>query len=273
MTRIVEAEPSLNEAYSLALFAERLRVARRARRTLEARNGNVQLTLSQAYAVQDKLTELYLSDGRRIAGFKLGYTSRAMRRQMGVGSPNYGPLYEDMFITSGSTVDGYMQPRLEPEIAVILSRDLEGPGLLLHDVADAIAAVHASLEIVDSVWRDYRFTVEQNTADGSSAAGVVLGPELDVDPIDCQRVFVSLEVDGSLVGTATGSAASGHPLNGVAWLCEQLAQKGDGLRKGQVIITGGLTAAIPLMPGARVEASYNRGVSVSVRYAESQSPR
>jgi 2-keto-4-pentenoate hydratase len=216
-------------------------------RTLDAPGGDPRMTLEHAYAVQAELTALHVAAGRRVAGYKLGYTSLVMRRQMGIDAPNYGPLYEDMIVGSGATVDGYMQPRLEPEVAV--GRDLGGPGLLLHEVAAAIAEVRSSLEIVDSVWRDYRFTVEQNTADGSSAAGVVLGPELGVD----------------LVGTATAAAAGGHPLNGVAWLCEQLAQRGEALRKGQVVITGGLTATVPLNHGSRVEAVYDRGVAVDVR--------
>jgi 2-keto-4-pentenoate hydratase len=234
-------------------------------RTLDAPGGDPRMTLEHAYAVQAELTALHVAAGRRVAGYKLGYTSLVMRRQMGIDAPNYGPLYEDMIVGSCATVDGYMQPRLEPEVAVVLGRDLGGPGLLLHEVAAAIAEVRSSLEIVDSVWRDYRFTVEQNTADGSSAAGVVPGPELGVDPVDCHRVSVCLDVDGDLVGTATAAAAGGHPLNGVAWLCEQLAQRGEALRKGQVVITGGLTAAVPLNHGSRVEAVYDRGVAVDVR--------
>jgi 2-keto-4-pentenoate hydratase len=200
-------------------------------------------------------------------GYKLGYTSAAMRRQMGVGSPNYAPLFDDMVFGSGDTVDGYMQPRLEPEIAVVLGSDLSGPGLLMHEVAAAIVETRCCLEIVDSVWRDYRFSVEQNIADGSSAAGLVLGPELGIDPLDCHRVTVSLSVDGTEVGTATGAAAGGHPLHGVAWLCDRLAERGDGLRAGQVVITGGLTAAVPLTPRSCVEAVYDRGVCVAVSRA------
>jgi 2-keto-4-pentenoate hydratase len=250
-------------AARLAVF---LRDARRARRPVDAPDG-LGLTMEQAYAVQAELTALHRSAGRRVVGYKLGYTSAAMRRQMGVDAPNYGPLFDDMIVESGGTVDGYMQPRLEPEVAVVLGRDLAGRGLLLHEAAAAVAEVRSCLEIVDSVWRDYRFSVEQNTADGSSAAGVVLGSDLEVDALDCHRVHVSLAVDGNGVGTATGAAASGHPLNGLIWLCAQLARVGEGLRAGQVVITGGLTAAVPLTPGSRIEATYDRGVSVAVSRA------
>jgi 2-keto-4-pentenoate hydratase len=251
-----------------ALLATRLLAARRERRTMDGAGAGPQLTLGEAYRVQDELTALHVSAGRRVAGYKLGYTSLSMRRQMGVDAPNFGPLYADMIVDSGSTVRGFMQPRLEPEIAVIIGCDISGKGLLLHEVAGAVAKVRTCLEIVDSVWRDYRFSAEQNTADGSSAAGVVLGPELDVEPLECHRVCVCLEADGQAAGTATGSAASGHPLLGLIWLCDQLASRGAGLRAGQLVITGGLTAAIPLENGTRVEAIYDRGTAVAVRRAE-----
>jgi 2-keto-4-pentenoate hydratase len=267
VTRTVDPHHHDAPGSSVDGLAERLREARRECRTIDAAESGPDLTLAQAYSVQDELTALYVSAGRAIAGYKLGYTSVAMRQQMGVNAPNFGPLYDDMLIPSGSTVDGYMQPRLEPEVAVVMGRDLSGGGLLLHEVAQCVSDVRACLEIVDSVWRDYRFSVEQNTADGSSAAGVVMGPSLSVAAIDCHQVRVSLDVDTRTVATATGTAASGHPLNGVIWLCDQLAERGAGLRAGQVIITGGLTSAVPLVRGSRVDAVYDRGVMVSVQRA------
>ncbi|WP_157622834.1 2-keto-4-pentenoate hydratase [Solimonas soli] len=227
-----------------------------------------QLTLNEAYLVQAELTALNLSSGRRIAGYKLGYTSLAMRRQMGIDAPNFGPLYADMIVDSGATVRGYTQPRVEPEIAVILGADIAGSRLMLPEIADAVAGVHACLEIVDSVWRDYRFSLEQNTADGSSAAGVVLGPDLGVAPRECERVRVRFAMDGRLLGTATGAAAGGHPLLGVAWLCAQLEKRGEGLHAGQIVLTGGLTAAAPLGDGCFAEAIYDHGAGVSVCRAE-----
>ena len=115
-----------------------------------------------------------------------------------------------------------MQPRIEPEV-----RSCSGVtwpvGAALHEIAVAVVVVRASLEIVDSVWRDYRFTAEQNTADGSSAAGVVLGTILDVDPLGTVTGSASTLRRRSDVASATGAAAGGHPLHGIAWLCEQLA--------------------------------------------------
>ncbi|GAA3230945.1 fumarylacetoacetate hydrolase family protein [Pseudonocardia petroleophila] len=242
--------------------AQRLHRAHRAGEVLDAAAHDVAATMAEAYAVQDRLTDLRLADGRRLVGHKLGYTSAAMREQMGVAEPNHGPLFDDMLLPGVAT--GFVQPRVEPEIGVVLGRDLHGDDLDLDQVAAAVAEVRPSLEVVDSVWADYRFTVEQNTADGSSAAGVVLGPPLDVDPLGCHRTSVRLLHDGVEVATATGAAAGGHPLAGVAWLCARLAQAGRGLAAGQLVITGGLTAAVPLRVGGTVEAVFDGRTAVRV---------
>jgi len=113
------------------------------------------------------------------------------------------------------------------------------------------------------VYTGYRFTLEDNTADGSSAAFVVLGPELPHDRLD--EVSIRLCHNDVEIGAALGSAASGHPLAGVAWLSAQLGAAGAALEAGQVIITGGLTAAVPLLPGDSVAAVFDGRVHVSVR--------
>lgn len=221
------------------------------------------MSLADAYAVQRALTAIRISEGERVVGWKLGYTSAAMRAQMGVAEPNFGPLTDVMLLPSGSDLGRRAtQPRVEPEIAVRLGCDLHGPV----DLATAVAAVDsafACLEVVDSIYTDYRFTLEDNTADGSSAAFVVLGGDLgSCDRLD--RVAVRLARNGKGVADALGSAASGHPVLGVAWLSAQVAMAGGMLRAGDVIITGGLTAAVPLEPGDEVSAVFDNGVAVSV---------
>lgn len=249
-------------------LAEVIHRAHRSKATLDANDALPLPTADLAYAVQRELTALRHAEGWARIGYKLGYTSEAMRRQMGVSTPNFGPLFTHMMVPSGSTVSQFVQPRVEPEIAVILADDLAGTDLGIGEVAAAVARVHASLEIVDSIWTGYRFSYEQNTADGSSAAGVVVGAELPVAPQDCDSIGVRITVDGAVVGEATGAAAGGHPLLGVAWLCEQLAQsEGSGLRAGDLVITGGLTSAFALEPGTTVEALFNEDITVAVTRA------
>jgi 2-keto-4-pentenoate hydratase len=124
-------------------------------------------------------------------------------------------------------------------------------------VLGACDAALACLEVVDSVWSGYRFTLEDNTADGSSAAWVVVGPAMAVS--DLASLPVELSVDGSVVERGVGAAASGHPAAGVAWLAEQLASRGRALEPGDLVITGGLTSAHPLEPGHRINASFDDG--------------
>jgi 2-keto-4-pentenoate hydratase len=245
--------------------AEILHRARSEGQLLDAATQFTGLTLDEAYHVQDRLTASRLNEGRTIVGYKLGYTSAAMRRQMNVADPNFGPLFDDMVLPDGCRTDRFVQPRVEPEIGLVLGHDLAGDGLLLHEVGDAVAEVRGCLEVVDSIWRDYQFSAEQNTADGSSAAGVVIGPRLDVDPIDCHRLAVNLREDGVTVGTAKSAAAAGHPLAGLVWLSGQLARRGCGLRAGEFVITGGLTVAVPLRRGTALEAVF--GARSSVRLA------
>ena len=209
--------------------------------------------LERAYAVQRALTALRLGRGGHQVGWKLGYTSEVMRRQMGIETPNYGPLLSTMVVDHGGSLPGATQPRVEPEIALVLAR-VPHDWTDLAEVLDCCASAHAALEIVDSVWADYAFDLEHNTADGSSAAGVVLGAELPTKVL--AEITVSLSRDGADVGRGRGSDAGGHPALGLAWLAHALSGHDRGLLPGDIVITGGLTAAVPLNPGGRVTAAF-----------------
>lgn len=120
--------------------------------------------------------------------------------------------------------------------------------------------------MVDPIWRDRRFRIEDNTADGSSAAGYLLGEPLD--PADLPGVAVTLLRNGHPVAEATGAAAAGHPAAGVAWLAGLLDRRGETLEAGSLVLTGGLTRAVPLEPGDEVGAVFDDGTrrsSVTVR--------
>jgi 2-keto-4-pentenoate hydratase len=243
--------------------AARIVAAHAARATLDPISDRASLSLADAYAIQAAVTRARLGRGERVVGWKLGYTSLAMREQMGVDAPNFGPLTDAMLIADGAEVPESMtQPRVEPEIALRFISDVQA-GADRDAVLAAVGSAHACLEVVDSVWTAYRFTLEDNTADGSSAAGVVLGPELPLDHID--EISVTLLLDDQPFGTGRGSDASGHPADGVVWLVEQLGAGGRQLRAGDVVITGGLTRAAPLAPGSTIRARYDTGAEVTIR--------
>lgn len=218
--------------------------------------------LAAAYEVQRALTSLRLrSKGTRVVGWKLGYTSEAMRRQMGIDGPNYGPLLTSMVVPDGAVLgSGLLQPRVEPEVLLVLGRDVDQSV----DTDGALAAcsgARVALEVVDSVWTGYRFDLEHNTADGSSAAHVVIGPALPMG--DLAGITVTIHRNGVPVGAGTGAAAAGHPAAALAWLAGELLRQGARLRRGDIVITGGLTAAVDLDPGDVVRADFASGPSVT----------
>lgn len=263
--RIGGGEPGADA--ELGLLADELWTARCERRTLDveeliARRGR-DWSMDDAYLVQEMLTQRRRDRGERPVGWKLGYTSIAMRAQMNIGEPNFGPLTDAMLLGNGDAVPStVMQPRVEPEIAVRLEVGL-GPDPSPDEVAASVDTAFGCLEVVDSVWADYRFRIEHNTADGSSAAYVVLGGAIAADALS--TVSVRFRRNGDDVAIATGAAASGDPLIGIAWLARQLASTGRRLSAGEIVITGGLTAAVPLDPGDHVEAVFDDDVVVSCR--------
>ena len=183
-------------------------------------------------------------------------TPRSRSAQMGIDQPNFGPLTDAMLVAHDGTVSpALIQPRVEPEIGLRFDRSLPADANL-DEVLGAVGEAFACLEIVDSVYPDYRFRLEDNTADGSSAAQVVVGPALSsIDRLD--EVTVELLHNGMECGSATGRAASGHPAAGVVWLVSQLALQGLHVEAGHIVITGGLTRAVPLDFGDHVEAVFD----------------
>jgi 2-keto-4-pentenoate hydratase len=229
--------------------------------------------LEAAYAVQALVVDARVRAGERIVGWKLGYTSAAMREQMGIGEPNFGPLTDRMLMPSGGTVPepGLLHPRVEPEIVLVAGCTELGAERDAEAVAASVAAAHAALEVVDSVFRDYKFRIEDNTADGSSAAFAVVGDDLALESADgnaLSGVRVTLRRNGAPCGVGVGADAMGGPLHALRWLVDALAKTGRQLNPGDLVLTGGLTRAVPLDPGDVVHADFT-GATVSVARSRS----
>jgi 2-keto-4-pentenoate hydratase len=244
-------------------WAAVLAAARRDRVGCDPITSSIDLSIDDAYAIQRAGTTLRLGRGEKVVGWKLGYTSMAMRAQMGIEQPNFGPLTDAMLIAHDGAADpALIQPRVEPEIGLRLARSLPTDANQ-DEVLEAVGEAFACLEIVDSVYPDYRFRLEDNTADGSSAAQVVVGPPLrSIEHLD--DVTVVLLHNGAVSGSATGQAASGHPAAGVVWLVGQLAMQGRQIEAGHIVITGGLTRAVALDHGDHVEAVFDDQIRVAV---------
>ncbi len=254
-----------------AQLAEAIWAARQEGLTLDADATLGTPDLATAYAIQRALLALRLAAGERVVGWKLGYTSEVMRRQMGIDRPNIGPLTDWMLLNSGDAVhERLVQPRVEPEIGLRLKTALDARHAPVdrHTVAAAVEGAYACLEVVHSTWPGYRFNLEQNTGDNSSAGQVVVGPRLPVtDLMALDTVAVRLNDGDRTLGQGVGADADGHPLDAVARLVRELAAFDQRLEAGDLVITGGLTKACALGVGERLVAVFSAGDGWSVEAA------
>lgn len=243
-------------------LARRIWQARRERLILPAPSAlGSPLDLPMAYQVQRAVTASRLAAGEHIVGWKLGYTSQVMRDQMGIDEPNFGPLTDVMALESGAVAPAFLrQPRVEPEVALVVGEEIR-PGTPTERARDHVAAAQAALEVVDSSWTDYRFDLGDNTADSSSAGAFVLGGKLPVT--DPAAISVRLDVTGQEPASGTGDAAMGDPISALEWLVTQLAFLDETLPRGAVVLTGGMTRAVTLQPGATATATFRSGDEAS----------
>ncbi|MFB6625582.1 2-keto-4-pentenoate hydratase [Streptomyces sp. NPDC056374] len=231
---------------NITALAEALDTAAREGRPL-AGGGSGPKDTDEAYAVQEALVARRLAHGERLTGFKLGFTSRAKMRQMGVSDLIHGRLTDRMAIPDGGRVDtsALIHPRVEPEVAFLLGDTLRPGG----DPMAAVAAVAPALEVIDSRYHGFRFSLPEVIADNTSAAGYAVGPWSA--PGDLDNLGVLLELDGRLAETGSTAAILGSPLRALA----AAARLAGALEPGTVILAGAATAAVPLPPGTHVRAT------------------
>jgi 2-oxo-3-hexenedioate decarboxylase len=217
------------------------------------------LDLATAYAVQDEMLARRLARGETLVGVKLGLTSRAKQQRMGISSPLTAWLTDAMVLPAGAPVPRarLIHPRAEPEIVFVMGERLSGPGVTAASAMAAVAAVYGGIEIIDSRYADFRFTLPDVVADNASSAAYVTGPvALSPDGLDLSLEACLLEVDGRIVDSATGAAVQGHPAEALALAANSLAERGLALERGWVVLTGGMTDAVPVEPGARLAVHF-----------------
>ncbi len=226
------------------------------------------MTVDDAYAVQQELVGRLLADGDRIVGYKLGLTSAPMQQMFGVDQPDYGPLLSSMVLTDGAviTVDDYIQPKIEAEIALVLDRPLRGPGVSGVEAARAIGGAVAALELVDSRIADWKIALPDTIADLASCGAAILAPRPVPVDFDLRLVGMVIDHNGATTATGAGAAALGDPVAAVAWLANTLAPYDVTLEPGHVVMTGSLHAAFDVAAGDVVRADFDRLGSVTVRF-------
>lgn len=228
-----------------------------------------QLDLDAAYRIQDELLSQRITRGENIVGVKLGLTSRAKQEQMGVSAPLTAWLTDAMTVSNGSTIASNLliHPRIEPEITFVLGRRLEGPGVTAAAALAAVDQVYASIEVIDSRFVDFRFTLCDVIADNASAARYVTGA-IGTDPsgLDLRMEACLVEINGAAVGSGIGAAVQGHPAEALAIAANSLAKRGHAIEPGWIVMTGGMTDAFAAPPGSTVTAHFTHLGSVSVTF-------
>jgi 2-keto-4-pentenoate hydratase len=227
------------------------------------------MDLADAYYVQTAQLEHHLAAGRVLAGRKVGLTSLAMQRQLGVDSPDFGFFFEDMVHGDGARipVSGFIQPKVEPEFGFVLKHPLQGPGVTLEQAAASIGAVYPAIEIIDSRITDWDIRLVDTVADNASCGAIAVGSvPLDVDPAALLDVSCSLVIDGEVTGSGTGTDVMGHPVAPLAWLANVLGEQGVALEAGQLILPGSFTQAMPVVADSTATADFGPLGSLTIHF-------
>jgi 2-keto-4-pentenoate hydratase len=229
------------------------------------------LGMADGYAIQQRLTDMLLADGDRIVGYKVGLTSEAMQRSLGVDSPDYGPVLGSTVFRDGDTVpmSRFIAPRIEAEIVFVLGERLRGPGVDVEAARGVIRGACAGLEIVDSRIADWRIKLADTVADLASNGAVALAERtVPIGDIDPRAIGMTLWRDGEQIDSGVGAAALGDPVAVVAWLANVLGEHGVALEPGSCVMTGALHAAVPMRAGDGFRAEFDALGTVSVSVSE-----
>jgi 2-keto-4-pentenoate hydratase len=226
--------------------------------------------VSEAYAVQQATVEVWLKRGRRVAGQKIGLTSKAVQAQLGFDEPDFGVLFADMILEDGAEIPRgkVLQPRVEGELAFVLKSDLRGERLSVEDVINATDYVSPAIEICGSRIAGWDIRIADTISDNASSGLVVLGkarikPMLDELP----RIPLAMRRGVDTVADGRGEACLGNPAVAVAWLGETLTRFGGGFRAGDVVMSGALCRMISAEPGNAFVADFGDLGSVRVQFA------
>lgn len=223
------------------------------------------MDLEDAYAVQQGWVARKLAEGRRVIGYKIGLTSRAMQMAMKIDTPDYGVLLDDMLFPNGGSIPAgrFTDPRIEVELAFVMKNHLAGEDVSLDEVLEATDYVVPALELIAA--RSYRTdpesgytrTVVDTIADNAANAGIILG-DARIKPadIDLRWAGAMLFLNGEIEETGLAAGVMNHPAHGIRWVCKRFAPHGIGLQPGQVILSGSFTRPVIVKPGDHIRADY-----------------
>ena len=233
------------------------------------------MTMDDAYRVQAALIEHHKDNGRTVIGWKIGLTSKAMQAALNIDIPDSGVLLDNMLFENGATIptNRFIQPRIEAEVAFVMKEDLAGPDVTVEQVLEATDYVSPSLEILDTrilrvdpdtgKTRNICDTISDNAANG----GIVMGDmKLDPREVDMRWIGAIASCNGEVEETGLGAGVLNDPALGIAWLANRLAQYGDSIKPGEIVLSGSFIRPIEAPSGSLIEADFGDCGVVSCRF-------
>lgn len=257
-------------ADAIEAIADELAEAERERGTvplLTARNAS--MTVDDAYAVQQEWRRRGLAAGRRLVGRKIGLTSKAMQAATGIDEPDYGVIFDDAVFPNGAVIEHgrFSNVRIEVELAFVLAESLEGPDVDLFDVMRATEYVIPALEILSSRIELQGRTIVDTISDNAAFGGLIYGGNpMRPDAVDLRWVSALLYRNETIEESGVAAAVLNHPATGVAWLANKLAEHGDRLEAGEIVLAGSFTRPMWVEKGDTVLADYGDGGTISCRF-------
>ncbi|SHH95795.1 2-oxo-hept-4-ene-1,7-dioate hydratase [Pollutimonas bauzanensis] len=234
------------------------------------------MTIEDGYRVQSEWVRLEAADGRKVMGWKIGLTSRAMQQASQVFEPDYAPLMDDMFFETGGDIpfSRFIAPRVEVELAFVLNKALRGPAVTMFDVLSATDYVVPAVEIIDARIEQFdRETkaprkVFDTISDFAANAGIVLGGRpVRPDAVDLRWVGAMLYLNGVIEESGLAAAVLNHPANGIAWLANKIAPHGEQLNAGDIVLAGSFTRPVAARLGDTFHVDYGPLGAVSFRFS------
>ena len=229
------------------------------------------ITVDEAYRIQLAQIHERLRLKDKIVGKKIGLTSKVMQQMFNVSEPDYGHILASMVLADGDeiAIDGMIQPKIEFEIAFVLKEDVQGPNVTEEQIIAATDYIVPAFEIIDSRIENWEIRFEDTVADnGSSAFAILGGRPTRLEEIHLETLGVNILKNGQYVDHATAAAVMGNPIRAVVWLANALGKYNIGLKKGEFVLAGALTAALPVVAGDTFTADFAHLGAIQVTFKE-----
>lgn len=211
--------------------------------------------IDAAYSIQKELVALRKARGEKVVGKKIGLTSFAVQEQLGVDQPDYGILFDTMDVSASGTFDTSkaILPKVEGELTFVLGKDITASNITMAMLKDAISEIHASIEIVDSRVEGWNIRISDTIADNASGSHFIIGKDFKtLEEMDPSTAIMRLYKNGECCSEGSGKACMDNPLNAALWLAQKMADQGEPLTKGEVLLSGALGPMVPVVQGDKI---------------------